>query len=117
MTTQAAGFRLLMLCLLACKPGSAAAPTNAELDGFLSEYAREYQRLGYESQLAEWQSNTRIVEGDSTNAVRTRRANEALARFVGSNENIARIRGYLKEREKLSSAQVRQLEMMLYFAA
>jgi peptidyl-dipeptidase A len=114
---QTRGFTLLMLWLLACKPGSGAGPATAELDRFLTEYAREYQRLGYESQLAEWQSNTHIVEGDSSNAVRTRRANEALARFVGSNENIARIRGYLKEREKLSPVQMRQLEMMLYFAA
>jgi peptidyl-dipeptidase A len=117
MSIQTASLKLSMLALLACTPGSAGAPANPELDSFLSAYAKEYQRLGYESQLAEWQSNTHIVDGDSTNAVRTRRANEALARFVGSNENITRIRGYLKERKKLSPAHVRQLEMMLYFAA
>ncbi len=106
-----------MLVLLACQAGSAATPADPELDEYLSEYSKQYQRLTYESQLAEWQSNTRIVEGDSTNAVRTRRANEALARFVGSNDNITRIRGYLNNREKLNPSQARQLEMMLYFAA
>src|SRR5918998_225384 len=117
MTVQSAGLRLSMLLLLACQAGSAATSRNPDIESFLAEYAKEYQRLGYESQLAEWQSNTRIIEGDSTNAVRTRRANEALARFVGSNDNITRIRGYLKNREKLTPSQARQLEMMLYFAA
>jgi peptidyl-dipeptidase A len=117
MSIPGAGLRLSLLALLACQGGSAATPSNPEVDKYLSEYAKEYQRLTYESQLAEWQSNTRIVEGDSTNAVRTRRANEALARFVGSNHNITRIRGYVKNREKLTPSQARQLEMMLYFAA
>jgi peptidyl-dipeptidase A len=106
-----------MLVLPACQPRAASTPANPELEGYLTGYAKEYQRLTYESQLAEWQSNTHIVEGDSGNAVRTRRANEALARFVGSNDNISHIRGYLKDRNKLTSSQVRQLEMMLYFAA
>ena len=117
MSIRSAGSGVSMLVLLACQAGSAGTPANPELEGYLAGYAREYQRLTYESQLAEWQSNTHIVEGDSTNAVRTRRANEALARFVGSNDNITRIRGYLKDRGKLIPGQVRQLEMILYFAA
>lgn len=103
--------------LLACQPGGAGPSANAELDSYLAAYSREYQRLGYESQLAEWASNTRIVEGDSSNATRTRQANEALARFVGSNQNISKIRGYLKDRDRLSPIQARQLEVMLYLAA
>ncbi|HWN18995.1 MAG TPA: M2 family metallopeptidase, partial [Gemmatimonadales bacterium] len=58
-----------------------------------------------------------IVEGDSTNSIRTRRANEALARFVGSNDNIARIQEYLRDRDRLSPVQARQLDAMLYLAA
>jgi len=105
-----------LLILLACRSG-ASQSSNAKLDAYLSEYGQEFQRLSHESALAEWESNTHIVEGDSTNSVRTRRANEALARFVGSNENIARIRGYLADRDRLSPLQARQLDVMLYQAA
>jgi peptidyl-dipeptidase A len=107
----------VLVALGACQSGGARMADNVELDAYLADYGKEYQRLTHESALAEWESNTRIVEGDSTNTVRTRRANEALARFVGSNENIGRIRGYLQERDRLSPLQVRQLEAMLYLAA
>ena len=107
---------LALLTLLACRSGTTQS-ANAALDAYLSQYGHEYQRLYYESDLAEWESNTRIVEGDSTNSVRTRRANEALARFVGSNDNIARIQGYLRDRDRLSPVQARQLDAMLYLAA
>jgi peptidyl-dipeptidase A len=90
---------------------------QADAQRYLDEYAREYQRLYYASSLAEWESNTRIVEGDTTNAARTRAANEALARFVGSEDNINRIRGLLANRARLTLLQVRQLEAMLYDAA
>jgi peptidyl-dipeptidase A len=105
------------LLLLACQAGDARPTDYPEARAYLAEYAKEYQRLSYTSSLAEWESNTHIVEGDSTNAIRTRRANEALARFVGSNENITKIRGFLKERDRLSPLQARELEMMLYLAA
>jgi len=107
---------LPLLLLLACR-SSASQSANADLDAYLSNYAQEFQRLNHESALAEWESNTHIVEGDSTNSGRTRRANQALAGFVGSNENIARIRGYLKDRDRLGPLQARQLDAMLYLAA
>jgi peptidyl-dipeptidase A len=110
--------KLALLVVLGACQGKGARPAhNAELETYLSDYAKEYKRLSYASQLAEWQSNTHIVEGDSTNAIRTRKANEALARFVGSNDNIAKIRGYLKDRTALSPLQARQLQVMLYMAA
>ncbi len=106
-----------LLALLACQADAARPGSDARLDTYLAGYGKEYQRLSYESALAEWESNTRIVQGDSSNAIRTRRANEALARFVGSNENVARIRGYLNHPDRLNPLQKRQLEVMLYLAA
>jgi peptidyl-dipeptidase A len=92
-------------------------PLRSEVDAYIAEYESTLQPLYYESAKAEWASNTHIVEGDTTNAARTRRANEALAAFVGSVENIERIRGYLEQREGLDPVQVRALEAMLYEAA
>src|SRR5687768_9855794 len=87
-----------------------------EVDAYLKEYERTYQKLSYESSLAEWESNTKIVDGDTTNIERTKRANEAYAKFAGSAENIDRIKRFLTERDKLTPIQVRQLEVMLYSA-
>lgn len=101
-----------LLALAACN-----APYRREVESYLRDYAQTYQRLSYASQQAEWASNTRIVAGDSSNAVRTKAANERLARFVGSVANIDRIRGYLGKRERLTPLQGRQLEKMLYMAA
>ena len=97
-------------------PAATPAASAGDVESWLASYDSTYRRLYYESSLAEWASNTRIVEGDTTNAARTRRANEALAAFVGSVANIERIRGYLADRAALTPIQVRRLEAMLYNA-
>src|SRR5918996_6472962 len=105
---------LFVFSLSACAPPVVQTPaptpstavTSADLDRYFSDYDREYQRLYYNSALAEWESNTRIIPGDSTNARRTKAANEALARFVGSVENINRIRAFLAQRDRLTTLQV-----------
>ena len=63
---------------------ASGAIVQADAQRYLDDYERNFQQLYYASSLAEWDSNTRIVESDTTNAARTRAANEALARFVGS---------------------------------
>ncbi|MFQ5888702.1 MAG: M2 family metallopeptidase [Gemmatimonadota bacterium] len=90
---------------------------QSEVEAYLAEYDLRFQELYYRAALAEWESNTRIGEGNATNAARTRSANEALAAFVGSVENIERIRNYLGRRDELEPLQVRRLEAMLYAAA
>jgi peptidyl-dipeptidase A len=92
---------------------ASAALVQADAQRYVADYERNYQQLYYASSLAEWDSNTRIVEGDTTNAARTKAANEAFARFAGSVENINRIRGLLENRQLLTPLQVRQLEAML----
>ena len=94
----------------------AATVTQATARSYLDRYAREYQRLATASSEAQWASNTRIVEGDSTNAVRTRAADEALNAFVGSTQNISTIRTFLKAESVITPIQKRQLEAMLYNA-
>jgi peptidyl-dipeptidase A len=101
---------------LALSVGCVDTVLRTEVDDYLVTYEQEFQRLYYEWSKAEWESNTRIVEGDTTNAARTREAREAFVRFVGSEGNIDAIRSYLEQRTKLSDLQVRRLEKMLYGA-
>lgn len=104
---------LALLVLAGC---AGTAGTQREVDGFLARYGTTYQSLSYAAQQADWASQTHIVEDDSSNAVRTKAAKQALADFTGSIDNITTIRGYLKEKARLTPLQVRQLEMMLFFA-
>jgi peptidyl-dipeptidase A len=107
-----------LVCVLLLAVGcSGAGKLQDEVQAYLDGYNKEFQRLTYESNKAEWASNTRIVEGDTTNAYRTRMANEALAAYTGSRENIEKATKYLAEKDKLLPLQVKQLEKVLYNAA
>ncbi|UII28022.1 M2 family metallopeptidase [Fulvivirga maritima] len=90
---------------------------NSEVQAFLDEYNARYLKLYYQSSLAEWASNTHIVEGDTMNAYQTRLANEALASFTGSQEVIEKTRKFLENKNSLDTLQVKQLEAILYSAA
>jgi len=115
--------RLTALCLLlaaGCSAGAPKVPATAasrEAEAFLSGYERTFQGLYYASSQAEWVSNTHIVPGDDSNAERTRAANEALAVFTGSAENIQSAQRLLARKAELSDLQVRALEAVLFRAA
>jgi len=97
---------------------NAAAPSaRDEARRFLDDYQRTYQALSYEAMQADWASNTRIVEGDTTNAARVRVAREAYSDFTGSVANIELARSLLEQRDALDPLQVLQLERVLYTAA
>lgn len=111
--------------LSACVTGTQSSTIGAEVAGtvtqaavqaYLDSYEKEYQKLSTASSEAQWASNTHIVEGDSTNAVRTRAADEALNAFVGSTQNINTIRTFLRASSVITPLQKRQLETMLYNA-
>lgn len=120
---------LLTLCLLALAAPAHAqkrkrAPRRdvgtkvltAQAQAFIDSYTAEYQRLYTASSNAEWDSNTRIVEGDDTNARRTKEANERIAGFTGSTLNVALARRFLSRRRELAPLQVKQLERIVYLA-
>ncbi|WP_276495846.1 M2 family metallopeptidase [Pontibacter litorisediminis] len=88
-----------------------------EAQTFLDQYSKTYQDLYTKSAGAEWASNTKIVEGDTTNAAATRRANEAFAAFTGSAENIEMARTMLNKKDQLTPLQVKQFEAILYAGA
>lgn len=84
---------------------------------FIDDYTSQFVALAYAASKAEWESNTRIIEGDTINAYRTRQANEALADFTGSEEVITKTNTFLEQRDQLDELQVKQLETILYSAA
>jgi peptidyl-dipeptidase A len=103
------------LALLAVTSSCGSTP-KGDAARFLDDYEERFQELYYEASLAEWASNTRIVEGDDTNAARTRAAQEALAEFTGSVATIETARALLKHGRGLEPLQVQQLEAVLYAA-
>lgn len=107
-------FFFLSVLLFAC-----ASPEKRQkaAQAFIDEYSAQYKELAYASSEAQWAVNTKIVEGDSTNAVAARKADEALAAFTGSTENINQARAFLNEKQQLLPLQVKQLEKILYAAA
>lgn len=109
---------LSALLLISC--GNGAGNNDAvqkEAQQFLDKYTTEYVKLYTNSSEAQWKSNTEIVEGDSTNTVNAAKADEAMAAFTGSKENIAQAKKFMEQKDKLTDIQVKQLELILYAAA
>ncbi|UOQ96573.1 M2 family metallopeptidase [Hymenobacter sp. 5317J-9] len=110
---------------VATTPTAPTAPTvpptapdyRAQAQQFLDGYNAEYVRLYTASSEAEWRSNTHIVAGDTANAGATTRANQRMAAFTGSAENIRQLRELLSHKSELTELQVKQLETALYNAA
>jgi peptidyl-dipeptidase A len=111
-------FGFLLLAAVSCKtdPAEEIAHFQEEAQGFLDTYSEEYQKLYYASSLAEWELNTRIVEGSDENANKAAAANKAFAAFTGSAENINAARKFLERRKDLTELQRRQFDAMLYAA-
>jgi peptidyl-dipeptidase A len=111
----------ILFSVIACNPGKndnkERDALRQEVQSYLDVYTATFQDLSYSSSKAEWAANTKIIEGDSTNAMAVEVSNKAYSDFVGSQENIEKIREYLGKKDQLDSLQSRQLERMLYRAA
>lgn len=84
---------------------------------FLDGYNKRYQELNIVANETSWLTQTRIVEGDSSNAIANNKAQEAFAEFSGSSSNIENATKFLKQQDKLTELQVKQLKSILYKAA
>ncbi|MCH7955698.1 MAG: M2 family metallopeptidase, partial [Candidatus Marinimicrobia bacterium] len=113
----------LPLITISCTGGNTAdrstKPSSiiAEAQAYIDSYTETLLVLYYEAAEAEWQSNTMIIEGDTVASHRTNMANEKMASFTGSIENIERARNFLKRKDELEPLQVKQIEGILYSAA
>lgn len=88
-----------------------------KVQDFISTYSEKYVDLYYAAEEAAWKINTEIKEADTVNAYKSRIASEAFTNFTGSIENIEKAKEFLKQKEKLTPIQVKQLEAILYRAA
>lgn len=84
---------------------------------YLEGYNKKYQELNIIANEASWKQQTHIVKGDTTNAAANDKAQQELAVFTGSSDNIATATKYLKEQSRLTELQVKQLKSILYKAA
>lgn len=91
--------------------------TQKEAQEFIDNYTDQYVKLSTEASEAAWKLNIEIIPGDSTNKMAAQKADEALAAFTGSEENINKATEYLEHKDELTDIQVKQLEAILYAAA
>lgn len=84
---------------------------------YLDAYNKKYQELNIIANEASWKQQTHIVKGDTVNAAANDKAQQELAVFTGSSDNIATATKYLKDEAKLTELQVKQLKSILYKAA
>ncbi len=106
---------LVSILLTAC--GNDKEKFSAEVQKYLDEYNTRYRELYTASSEGQWLVNTHIVEGDTMNAYTSGQADEAMAKFTGSNENIKKATEFLKREKDLNAIQVKQLKKILYLAA
>ncbi|WP_460219525.1 M2 family metallopeptidase [Psychroserpens sp. MEBiC05023] len=111
----------ILVSIASCKNDTTKNDTTTvskeEVQSFLDEYTATFTKLYYDSALAEWDANTKIIAGDTTNAYKVQQANEALAKFTGSSDVIEKTRKFLEDKDNLDIVQVRQLNTILYAAA
>jgi peptidyl-dipeptidase A len=108
---------LLIIPFLFWSCNQQAKQHQQEVQQFLDAYNKQYRTLYTAASEGQWLLNTRIIEGDSTNASNARIADEAMAKFTGSKENIESARKYLEWEKDLTPLQVKQLKKVLYLAA
>lgn len=115
-------FFSLIIVLNSCQNNSSSEEVQSsetlslEVDSFLNNYSTDYQSLYYASSKAEWELNTKIIDGDTVASQNAEAANESFAAFTGSESNINQARKYLDKKANLSKLQNRQLNAILYSA-
>ena len=88
-----------------------------EVQSYLDTYNQKYKELYSASSEGQWLVQTHIVEGDTMNAYKSGQADEAMAKYTGSKENIDKATNYLKWEADLTELQSKQLHKILFLAA
>lgn len=104
--------------LFSCKPSEEGKNSvfQQRADAFLQLYNEQYQSLSTSASEAEWDLNTKIVEGDTVTQQAFEKAQQNLTDFQGSLANIDSAKQYLGAKEKLTPLQAKQFEAILFAA-
>ena len=86
------------------------------VDSFLVSYNNKYRELNIAANDGQWKLLTHMVTGDTATENFANRANDALAKFLGSSENIKQTQEFIAQKSKLNELQIEQLDHILYFA-
>lgn len=105
---------LSIMLFIGCSDSS---DVQKEVQTYVDEYNKEFQKYLYEWNKGEWALNTYIIEGDTVTSMLATDAQEAYAKFTGSQENINKATKYLEQKDNLTDLQVKQLSRILYMAA
>ncbi|SMD39147.1 peptidyl-dipeptidase A [Reichenbachiella faecimaris] len=106
---------LLLMATVGCKTNTETKVS--QVDQFLNTYTERYLKLYAEYSEAEWEANTKIIDGDTLASHKVSQAGGAYAAFTGSAENIEQATKFLQDKEVLTAIQIKQLEAILYGAA
>lgn len=96
---------------------SRSSNIQTEAQSFLDSFSIAYVKVNTAYNEAQWQSQIKIAEGDSTNEVNERKAGEAYAAFLGDSILINRVNHFLQQEKDLTELQVTALKKILYNAA
>ncbi len=111
---------LVCIVLLSACGGKKEKPVDkgkaTEVQAWLDQYNKDWQKYSYDASVAQWELNTHIVEGDTITEKKAAEADEAYAKFTGSKAVIEKAQEYLKSKDDLSNLQIRQLNYILYMA-
>jgi peptidyl-dipeptidase A len=107
----------LAAIISSCEHTSNKDQGNEEAQQFIEAYTQTYLQLYTKAAEAQWKANTEIKENDTTIAFQAREADEAMAAFTGSRENIDKARAFLDASATLTPIQKKQIEYILYTAA
>lgn len=110
-------FSIICLSAVILTSCNDAEKVQQDAQAFIDSYTEKYVSLYTNSSEAQWKFNTVIIEGDETNKLAAQAADEEMAAFTGSAENIEQARKFLKSKDQLTKIQVKQLEGILYRAA
>jgi peptidyl-dipeptidase A len=97
--------------------GAATTLLQDSVQAYIDQYSETFKQLSTNANEAQWQSNIRIIEGDSTNAIASNKAQEQMADFTGNITNIQLVQHYLAQKDQLTPLQVKELKSILYKAA